>query len=68
MKMLEDELPTNLFMRIHHSYIIALSEIEVVHKTEVKIGDNWIPISETYKKNLKDYIDRNHIQSHGENL
>ena len=68
MKMLEDELPPHLFMRIHHSYIIALSEIEVVHKTEVKIGDNWIPISETYKKNLKDYIDRNHIQSHGENL
>lgn len=67
MKMLEDELPPHLFMRIHHSYIIALSEIEVVHKTEVKIGENWIPISETYKKALRDYVERNHIQSNGDN-
>jgi len=62
LKVLEDQLPSQLFMRIHHSFIIALSEIEVVHKTEVKIGENWIPISDSYKKDFKDYIDRNNIQ------
>jgi len=62
MKVLEDQLPKSQFMRIHHSYIISLAEIEVVYKTEVQIRQNRIPISETYRKEFKEFIDGKNLQ------
>jgi DNA-binding LytR/AlgR family response regulator len=62
LKSLENQLPENLFVRIHHSYIIALEAIDVVHKEKVQIGSASIPISDTYKKSFRELIERNHIQ------
>jgi two-component system, LytTR family, response regulator len=62
LKVLEDTLPSNKFIRVHNSYIIALDAIEVIHKGDVQIGSAMIPISDSYKKNFKEFIDRNQIQ------
>jgi two-component system, LytTR family, response regulator len=62
LKSLELQLPTDKFIRIHHSFIIALKAIEVVHKGEVQIGSAMIPISDSYKKAFKDLIDKNQMQ------
>jgi two-component system, LytTR family, response regulator len=62
LKSLEMQLPADKFIRIHHSYIIALKAIDVIHKGEVQIGNAMIPISESYKKAFKDLIDRNQMQ------
>jgi two-component system, LytTR family, response regulator len=59
LKVLETQLPENLFMRVHNSYIIALEWIDVVHKESVQIGKVQIPISDTYRKNFKDFIEKN---------
>jgi two-component system, LytTR family, response regulator len=59
LKVLETQLPENLFMRVHNSYIIALDFIDVVHKESVQIGKTQIPISDTYRKNFKDFIEKN---------
>jgi two-component system, LytTR family, response regulator len=59
LKVLETQLPENLFMRVHNSYIIALEWIEIVHKESVQIGKVQIPISDTYRKNFKDFIEKN---------
>ncbi len=45
-------LPKSQFLRIHKSYIIAVQHIEKIDGNKVCIGDEWLPISETYKKVL----------------
>jgi two-component system, LytTR family, response regulator len=62
LKNLEAQLPTDRFIRIHHSYIVALDAIDAVHKDKVQIGDKYLPISDSYRKPFKDFIERNHIQ------
>ena len=62
LKSLEMQLPADKFIRIHHSYIIALKAIDVIHKGEVQIGNAMIPISDSYKKAFKDLIDKNQMQ------
>jgi two-component system, LytTR family, response regulator len=62
LKSLEMQLPADKFIRIHHSYIIALKAIDVIHKGEVQIGSAMIPISDSYKKTFKDLIDKNQMQ------
>ncbi|CAN5866625.1 LytTR family DNA-binding domain-containing protein [soil metagenome] len=62
LKNLESQLPADRFIRIHHSYIVALDAIDAVHKDKVQIGEKHLPISDSYRKPFKDFIDRNHIQ------
>lgn len=62
LKSLEAQLPADRFIRIHHSYIIALKAVDTVHKGEVQIGSHLIPISDSYRKAFKEYIERNQMQ------
>lgn len=62
LKALESQLPADQFIRIHHSYIIALKAIDTIHKGEVQIGTHFIPISDSYRKSFRDFIERNQMQ------
>lgn len=62
LKNLEAQLPANQFIRIHHSYIVSLEGIDTIHKEKVQVGPVFLPISETYRKTFKEFIDRNHLQ------
>ncbi|RAW00710.1 LytR/AlgR family response regulator transcription factor [Pseudochryseolinea flava] len=62
LKALEEQLPADQFIRVHHSFIVALHAIDAVHKGEIQIGQALIPISDTYRKAFKDLIDKNQIQ------
>jgi two-component system, LytTR family, response regulator len=62
LKSLELQLPADRFIRIHHSYIVALKAIDVIHKGEVQIGNAMIPISDTYRKAFKEFVDKNQMQ------
>lgn len=62
MKVLEEQLPTDKFIRIHNSYIVALDAIDVIQKNEVSIGSVSLPIGDTYRKSFKEFIDKKHIQ------
>lgn len=42
-------LPSNLFFRIHRSFVVALSKIDQVSRNRVRIGDQYLPIGETFK-------------------
>ena len=57
MKNLEAQLPKGRFIRIHHSYIIALQKIQAIHKDYVEINGVSIPIGETYRKAFREYVD-----------
>ena len=62
LKVLEEQLPENKFIRIHNSYIVALAWIDAIHKEKVQIGKTMLPISDTYRKAFKDFIEKNNIK------
>ena len=62
LKTLEDELPTEKFIRIHNSFIVALHAIDSVHKNNVQVGNAMLPIGETYKKSFREFIEKNRMQ------
>ena len=45
----EQLVPSNLLCRVHKSYMVSLNKIESIERSRIKIGDQMIPISETYK-------------------
>jgi len=49
-KDLEKEIPAHLICRVHKSYMVAIDKIERIEKDVIKIGDLFIPVSETYRK------------------
>lgn len=49
LKQLEERLDPSKFMRVHRSYMVALHKIETVEENTILIGDNNIPVAETYK-------------------
>ncbi|HYG01878.1 MAG TPA: LytTR family DNA-binding domain-containing protein [Chryseosolibacter sp.] len=48
----ETLLPTSLVCRVHKSYMVALNKIVAIERSRIKIGDQLIPISDTYKDNF----------------
>jgi two-component system LytT family response regulator len=53
LKAIETELPPNKFIRIHKSYIIAISEITAVRKNSVFIKEMELPVGETFKEAIE---------------
>jgi DNA-binding LytR/AlgR family response regulator len=49
LKQLEDKLDTNLFTRVHRSYIVAIDKIESLEDNILTIGGSAVPVAETYK-------------------
>jgi DNA-binding LytR/AlgR family response regulator len=48
-KNLEESLPSEQFVRVHKSYLVALNKIDRIEKNRITIGETLIPISETYR-------------------
>ena len=61
LKSLETQLPDNQFIRIHNSYIVSLEGIDAIDKERVQIGKSFLPISDTYRKAFKEFIERNQL-------
>jgi two-component system, LytTR family, response regulator len=47
---LEQELPATRFCRVHKSYIVAIDKIEHVERDRIRIGNELIPVSDTFKE------------------
>jgi DNA-binding LytR/AlgR family response regulator len=62
LKTLETQLPANKFIRIHNSYIVALGAIDVIHKNDVQVGKTLLPISDTYRRAFREFIEKNHLK------
>jgi two-component system LytT family response regulator len=42
-------IPASLVCRVHKSFMIAVSKIESIERSRIKIADQLIPVSDTYK-------------------
>jgi DNA-binding LytR/AlgR family response regulator len=47
---LEKLIPPSLVCRVHKSYMVALNKIDSIERSRIKIADQLIPISETYRE------------------
>lgn len=61
LKTLEAQLPEDQFIRIHNSFIVSLNAIHAIHKGEVQVGKIRLPVSDSYKKSFKDWVDKNQL-------
>jgi two-component system, LytTR family, response regulator len=46
----EKEIPPTLLCRVHKSYMVSLDKIESIERDRIRIKDQLIPISDTYKQ------------------
>lgn len=58
LKSLEDILPADRFMRVHRSFIVHLCKIDTIDRNRIVFGDRYIPIGDTYKTAVSDFIDK----------
>ena len=62
MKTLEDTLPPHTFCRTHRSFIVNMSKVNILERGQIVFGDKHLPISDTYKKAVQDYLDKLTLQ------
>lgn len=61
MKKVEEYLPAPRFLRVHRSYIVNMTKVDTVDRGRVVIGETFIPVSESYKDTVQEYIDRHSL-------
>jgi DNA-binding LytR/AlgR family response regulator len=52
MKSLESQLPNDVFIKVHQSYLVNTAQIEAIEGNEVKIGTSSLPISRNYRDSV----------------
>ncbi|MGB5822324.1 MAG: response regulator [Saonia sp.] len=52
LKTMEDKLPSSYFVRVHRSYMVNISELDVVAEGHLEIKRKVIPLSKSYKEFL----------------
>ncbi len=57
MKKVEEFLPSPEFMRIHRSYIVHMPKVTLIDRFRIVMGEQYLPISESYKDNVQKYIE-----------
>jgi two-component system, LytTR family, response regulator LytT len=62
LKSIEEQLPSDRFMRVHRSFIVNLAKISVIERNRIVFdGKVYIPVSDQYKEKFQKYIDGNFI-------
>ncbi len=65
MKSLESKLPSNMFMRVHRSYIVNINKIKAVVGNAIEITESGqskhIPIGKNYKDDLLAIVESNKL-------
>lgn len=54
----EQEIPKSAICRVHKSFMVAIDKIISIERDRIKIRDILIPISETYKKDFFELVER----------
>jgi len=57
-KGIEEQLPADLFIRIHRSYLIAVNAIKSINTEQVVLADITLPISKQYKEQVMELVEK----------
>jgi DNA-binding LytR/AlgR family response regulator len=62
LKVMEEQLPKDKFMRVHRSFIVNLDRIKVIERNRIVFDHNvYIPVGEQYKESFQAFVDRTFI-------
>ena len=61
LKSLEEQLPEQKFVRVHRSFIVQMDKIKVIERNRIVFGKTYIPISDSYKDQLVEQLNRRSI-------
>ncbi len=53
-----EQLPSEEFIRIHKSFIVAINFINYIEGNQVRIGETFIPIGRSFKESLEKTLNR----------
>lgn len=60
MKAVEEKLPSDMFMRVHRSYTVALDKITAIDSCgDILIDKISVPVSDSYRKDIERYVKEN---------
>lgn len=60
LKAIEEKLPSDLFMRVHRSYIVALDKITAIDSCgDILIDKISVPVSDSYRKEIEKHVKEN---------
>lgn len=61
MKNIMEKLPNDRFFRVHKSYIISIDKIDMIENSRIVIGNQRIPVGESFRTAFFGIINRNLI-------
>ncbi|MGB8490183.1 MAG: LytTR family DNA-binding domain-containing protein [Bacteroidales bacterium] len=59
MKNIGEKLPSRSFFRVHKSYIVSVDRIDMIENSRIVIGNQRIPIGESYRSLFFNMINKN---------
>lgn len=63
MKNIAENLPGDVFMRVHRSYIVNLNKIQTIERNRIIFDKKiYIPISEPYKDDFQQFLNHNFLK------
>jgi len=62
MKSIEEQLPSEKFMRVHRSFIVNLERIKVIERNRIVFDNSvYIPVGDQYKDVFQKFIEKNFL-------
>jgi DNA-binding LytR/AlgR family response regulator len=58
MKLLEEKLPPESFMRVHRSFIVNLNHVNTIERGRIVFEKTYIPVSEQYKETFHKFLSK----------
>jgi DNA-binding LytR/AlgR family response regulator len=58
MKLLQDKLPENDFIRVHRSFIVSMSKVSAIRNKMLVIGDEEIPLGTSHERNFYEVFNK----------
>ncbi|MCX6236822.1 MAG: LytTR family DNA-binding domain-containing protein [Bacteroidia bacterium] len=59
LKVIEEQLPKEKFMRVHRSFIVNLDRVKVIERNRIIFDHNiYIPIGDQYRDSFQSFIDK----------
>ena len=59
MKKLEESIPSDIFMRVHRSFIVNLRSITTIERNRIVFDEKtYIPVSEQYREAFRAYVEQ----------
>ena len=57
LKKIEEQLPSDAFMRVHRSYLARIDQIEKIEEDRLSVGGRQVPIGPTYREALLERVE-----------